>query len=91
MIKLNCSAKEVWLSIHIKSKEKVNRFHGGTGLPKLATSHFCYCAAGMYTCNFAGPEQFVWIQMPYLSQSNHTVKREMIFSFFRIPGLSTAT
>lgn len=45
MIKLNCSAKEVWLSIHIKSKEKVNRFHGGTGLPKLATSHFCYCAA----------------------------------------------
>lgn len=28
MIKLNCSAKEVRLSIHIKSKENVNIFHG---------------------------------------------------------------
>lgn len=29
MIKLNCSVKEVWLSIRVKSKENINRFHGG--------------------------------------------------------------
>lgn len=86
MIKLNCTAKEVWLSIHINSKEKLQQISWWSLCCLIwpyNTSFIGQKAAGLL---FLGPQQFVWTQMLCLPQPNHTVKREMVF--FRILGLS---